>query len=89
MSTAPERIYADDSGCWTTEPTSLDAPLHLRVWPNEAGYVREDIVEELVGAAQVVPDGLNARIDAAPSTALPVFEGIAALHTALNRAAQP
>lgn len=34
-------------------------------------------------AAKVVLDGLNARIDAAPREAVPVFDGIAELHSAL------
>jgi hypothetical protein len=41
---------------------------------------------ELVGAAQKVIAGLNARIDAAPRHAVPVFDGIAELHAAIARA---
>lgn len=38
----------------------------------------------LEGAAQRVLDGLNRRIDAAPSDCVPVFDGIADLHAALS-----
>lgn len=35
-------------------------------------------------AAQKVYAGLNARIDAAPANAVPLFDGIAELHDAIN-----
>lgn len=41
---------------------------------------------ELLAAAKAVLDGLNARIDAAPMTDVPVFDGIAALHSAIAKA---
>lgn len=41
---------------------------------------------DLLAAAQTVLAGLNARIDAAPSTAKPVFNGIADLHDAIGKA---
>lgn len=41
---------------------------------------------DLLTAAQTVLAGLNARIDAAPDTAKPVFNGIAELHDAINKA---
>jgi len=42
--------------------------------------------ESLLEAAEKVLAGLDARIDAAPSTAKPVFDGIADLSDAINRA---
>lgn len=44
---------------------------------------------DLYAAAKVVLDGLNARIDAAPRDAIPVFDGIALLHAAINKAELP
>jgi len=41
---------------------------------------------DLYEAAKRVLDHLNARIDAAPATAKPVFDGIAELHTAIAKA---
>ena len=40
--------------------------------------------DELEAAGHLVLAGLNARIDAAPSTSVPVFNGIADLHDALG-----
>lgn len=45
-----------------------------------------ELVSELVEAGQRVLDGLNARIEAAPMDAVPVFDGIVELHTALAKA---
>lgn len=42
--------------------------------------------KRLLAAAKKVLSGLNARIDAAPSTAKPVFKGIADLHAAIASA---
>lgn len=42
---------------------------------------------ELLEAAQTVLAGLLVRIDAAPSSSKPVFNGIAELHDAINKAA--
>lgn len=41
--------------------------------------------DELLTASKNVLNGLLARIDAAPGTAVPVFDGIADLHAAINR----
>ena len=41
---------------------------------------------DLLAAAVAVLKGLNARIDAADETAVPVFAGIAALSDAINKA---
>lgn len=41
---------------------------------------------DLLAAAKKVMAGLDARIEAAPSTAKPVFNGIADLHDAINKA---
>lgn len=46
----------------------------------------EKAAPALLAAAQKVLAGLNARIDAAPSNAVPVFDGIAELHTAIGKA---
>jgi len=47
---------------------------------------RDELIAELVAAGQIVLAGLNARIDAAPSSAKPVFNGIADLHDAIRHA---
>lgn len=47
---------------------------------------RGTVAGDLYEAGAKVMAGLLARIDAAPSTAKPVFDGIAELHDALNRA---
>lgn len=41
---------------------------------------------DLLIAAKTVLDGLHARIEAAPLSAVPVFDGIADLHDAISRA---
>lgn len=41
---------------------------------------------DLLEAAMIVYAELNARIDAAPDTAKPVFRGLAELHTAIAKA---
>lgn len=52
----------------------------------QANAVLWSAAPDLLAAAQKVLAGLNARIDAAPSSAKPVFDGIADLHGAINRA---
>jgi glycerate kinase len=50
-------------------------------------FVAFDLADKLLAvceAAQAVLDGLNARIDTAPANAVPVFDGIAELHSALS-----
>lgn len=48
------------------------------------GETALDRLQALEAAGQLVLAGLNARIDAAPSTDKPVFMGIADLHDELN-----
>lgn len=51
--------------------------------------MKDEIAQELLSAAKKVMAGLNTRIDEAPKTSVPVFDGMFELHDAINRAAPP
>lgn len=52
----------------------------------EIDALRSELLELREAGAKVYAD-LNARIDAAPANAVPVFHGLAELHDALNKGA--
>lgn len=63
----------------------LECSEALNEWAAEQSKTYEAFVK-LLDAAKEVQKGLNARIDAADAKAVPVFDGIADLHTAIHEA---
>lgn len=55
-------------------------------WATDADLAVMAASKKLLAAAQVVLAGLNARIDAADRSSVPVFDGIADLHAAIAAA---
>lgn len=61
----------------------------MRLGMESISWVRcplHEAAPKLLAAAKTVLAGLTARIDAAPGDAVPVFDGIADLHTAIAKA---
>lgn len=96
MVEAPEKIWAAATPYSVNMAYAVKPPEQYLVGYTE--YLRADIAErqiaellaenkELRRAGQRVLDGLHARIDTAPRTSVPVFDGIVDLHDALNHAA--
>ncbi len=84
----PHRVHVSSSGNWYRF-ASVVVRMIGEVKDEPIGLANARLIAaapDLLAAAKIVLAGLNQRIDAAPIDAVPVFDGIAELHSAVAKA---